>query len=101
MSVVTKDSILEKLKEKLGDITDDMSISIIEDITDTIGDLETRLKESGDWKKKYESLDNEWRNKYTERFYSMDNVEEEEEEEDGDEIVKTKYEDLFEIKGED
>lgn len=45
----------------------------MEDVTDTLSDLETKAKGDGtDWKAKYEENDAEWRRKYTERFYSSD-----------------------------
>lgn len=44
--------------------TDDESLSLIEDITDTINSYE----EAEDWKSKYEENDKEWREKYRARF---------------------------------
>ena len=52
---------------------DDETIAFLEDVTDTLTDLETKAKGDGtDWKTKYEENDAEWRKKYTERFYSSD-----------------------------
>lgn len=96
MSVQTKDKIMELVKGRIGDDTSDESIALIEDISDTFTDLEAKAKGDGeDWKAKYEALDNEWRTKYTERFFSPDP--------DGDELGKPNeednkpltYEDLF------
>lgn len=73
MAVKTREEILEELKTRIGEQTDDDTISFLEDVTDTLSDLETKAKGDGtDWKTKYEENDAEWRKKYTERFYSSD-----------------------------
>lgn len=73
MAVKTREEILAELKARVGEQTDDETIAFLEDITDTLSDLETKAKGDGtDWKAKYEENDAEWRKKYTERFYSSD-----------------------------
>ena len=73
MAVKTREEIIEELKARVGEQTDDETIAFLEDITDTFSDLETKAKGDGtDWKSKYEENDAEWRKKYTERFYSSD-----------------------------
>lgn len=73
MSVKTREELLNAIKTKLGDGTDDESIAILEDVTDTFTDLEEKASGDGtDWKKKYEENEASWRKKYTERFYSAD-----------------------------
>lgn len=73
MAVKTREEILEELKTRIGEQTDDDTISFLEDVTDTLSDLETKAKGDGtDWKTKYEENDTEWRKKYTERFYSSE-----------------------------
>lgn len=73
MAVKTREEILEELKNRIGEQTDVETITFLEDITDTLSDLETKAKGDGtDWKTKYEENDTEWRKKYTERFYSSD-----------------------------
>ena len=42
MAVKTREEILESVKEILGDNTDDNTITFLEDITDTITDLEDK-----------------------------------------------------------
>lgn len=67
------EEILEEVKARVGEQTDDETIAFLEDVTDTFTDLETKAKGDGtDWKTKYEENDTEWRKKYTERFYSSD-----------------------------
>lgn len=73
MAVKSKEEILDSIKTRFGEQNDDSAIQFLEDITDTMEDLETKAKGDGtDWKAKYEENDAEWRKKYTERFYSPD-----------------------------
>lgn len=73
MAVKTKEEILTELKTRVGEQNDDVTITFIEDITDTLSDLETKAQGAEtDWKSKYEENDAEWRKRYTERFYSSD-----------------------------
>ena len=69
MAVKTREEILESVRARVGEQTDDETIAFIEDISDTLTDLETKAKGDGtDWK----ANDAEWRKKYTERFYSSE-----------------------------
>lgn len=71
MAVKTREEILESFKTRLGENPDDESISFLEDVTDTLDDLEKKASGDGtDWKSKYEENDASWRKKYTERFFS-------------------------------
>lgn len=71
MAVKTREEILESFKTRLGENPDDDSIAFLEDITDTLDDFEKRANVDGKyWKSKYEENDANWRNKYTERFFS-------------------------------
>ena len=73
MAVRTIEEIIAQVRDRIGEQTDDKSIEFLEDITDTLSDLETKANGDGiDWKAKYEENDSEWRKKYTERFYSSD-----------------------------
>lgn len=98
MAVKTKEEILNYVRDRTKDKTDDATLSFVEDITDTLNDYETRTASSDDWKKKYETNDAEWRKKYKERFFTTTDDKtviedlEEEKEEPG---TKTRYEDLF------
>ena len=71
MSVRTREEILESIRARVGEQTDDETISFLEDVTDTLTDFETRANGDGeDWKQRYKDNDAEWRKKYTERFFS-------------------------------
>ena len=103
MAVKTKDEILEQIKTKLGEDTSDEAIGLIEDISDTFSDIETRLSDTTDWKKKYEENDKEWREKYRNRFFNPDSTndtkigvgEKEVEEPEPDAELPTTFDELF------
>ena len=71
MAVRTKDDLMAAIKNKFGEDSSDDTLNLLEDITDTINDLESN--HGTDWKKKFEENDTMWRNKYRDRFYSSDN----------------------------
>lgn len=96
MAVKTREEILEEVKARVGDQTDDETIAFLEDVTDTLTDLETKAKSDGtDWKAKYEENDAEWRKKYTERFYSSDPNNEQEPSKSGDTPKPKTFAELF------
>lgn len=76
MAIKSKEDILNSIKEKFKDDTSDSTLSFIEDVSDTINDLETKAKDEADWKGKYEENDKQWREKYKERFFSGSPVKE-------------------------
>ena len=71
MAKLTQTEFMTKVKAIIGDRTDDEAIAFLEDCKDTIeGDKD-------DWKTKYdavvkekEDLDKQWREKYTNTFFS-------------------------------
>lgn len=94
MSVKNKDEILEAIKTRVGEQTDDETISFLEDVSDTLTDLETRTNGDGeDWKTKYEENDKSWRERYKNRFFSKE-PEPEPKPEPEPEVKKT-FSDLF------
>lgn len=70
MAIRTKEEILEAVKGKIGEDTSDETIALLEDITDTLNDYDTKTKDSTEWKTKYEENDKAWREKYTNRFFN-------------------------------
>ena len=80
--------LLDIVRQRIGDSTDDADISFIEDLSDTLnaGNLEEveRLK----------SENEELRKKYRDRFFEK-KVEEAEEAEEAEELEKRTFEDLF------
>lgn len=95
MAKLSKDELIEKIKKYVGDRTDDETIEIIEDISDSIDS-----SDADEWKQKYEENDKMWRDKYISRFFEkkedeLDTPTEHEEEEK----EYNSYEDLFEEEG--
>ncbi len=92
MAKLSKDELIEKIKKYVGDRTDDETIEIIEDISDSIDS-----SDADEWKQKYEENDKMWRDKYVSRFFEkkedeLDTPTEHEEEEK----EYNSFEDLFE-----
>lgn len=92
MARLSKDELIEKIKKYVGDRTDDETIEIIEDISDSIDSTA-----DDEWKQKYQENDKMWRDKYISRFLEkkedeLDTPTEHEEEEK----EYNSFEDLFE-----
>lgn len=97
MSVVSKESLLERIRDlTAGENSEsDESISLLEDLSDTFEDLFSQVVQAGDYKKKYEENDAEWRKRYHDRFFSdVEEITIKEDDKDDDEEKKT-YESLF------
>lgn len=97
MAVRSKEEILEAVRGRIGNATDDETIAFLEDITDTFSDYESRVQGDGvDWKSKYEENDREWRQKYTDRFFSTEpKTEEPPTKEETEEDKPMTFDDLF------
>lgn len=92
MAKLSKDELIEKVKKYVGDRTDDETIEIIEDISDSIDS-----PDADEWRQKFEENDKMWRDKYISRFLEkkedeLDTPTEHEEEEK----EYNSFEDLFE-----
>lgn len=92
MAKLTKNELIEKVRKYVGDRTDDETIEIIEDISDSFDS-----SDADEWKQKFEENDKMWRDKYISRFlekkeYEPDTPTEHEEEEK----EYNSFEDLFE-----
>lgn len=97
MAVVNKDTIMERLRENFNDNDSDDVLGLLEDVTDTLNDYQSRLEENGDWKERYEQNDREWRQKYKDRFFNNDPEPDPEPEPDKDpeQPTPTTFEELF------
>lgn len=97
MAVRTREEILEAIRSRIGEDTSDESISLLEDITDTMEDYETRVSDKTDWKNKYDELDATWRRKYIERFSGKtgEDVKNEQEEQIKDDSEPRTFDELF------
>lgn len=97
MAVVNKDTIMERLRENFNDNDSDDVLGLLEDVTDTLNDYQSRLEENGDWKERYEQNDKEWRQKYKDRFFNNDPEPDPEPEPDKEpeKATPTTFEELF------
>lgn len=100
MAVKTKEEILESLRGRFGDEPTDDDIAMLEDITDTFTDFEEKTSDATNWKHKYEENDKAWKKKYSDRFFSKDdgnNDNSGDSDEPEDKQMKT-FDDLFTVK---
>lgn len=92
--VKTKDEIMEEIRAYIGDRTDDETVSLVENVTDTLSDME----KNGNAEARVKEVEDMWRAKYMERFFDGDkeekNAEVKEETED-DKSEEIKIEDLY------
>lgn len=99
MAVVNKDTIMERLRENFNDNDSDDVLGLLEDVTDTLNDYQSRLEENGYWKERYEQNDREWRQKYKDRFFNNDpepdKDPEPEPDKDPEQATPTTFEELF------
>lgn len=69
--IKSKEDLLATVSAIFEGDTSDEAISLFEDLSDTLTDMETKANGDGtDWKAKYEENDAEWRKKYKERFFN-------------------------------
>lgn len=72
MAIRTKEELLTLVSGRLGETPSDDDLSFLEDISDTLADLEASAKGNTDWKAKYDELDSTWRKRYVNRFTVAD-----------------------------
>lgn len=93
--VKTKDEIMEEIHAYIGDRSDDQTISLVENISDTMDDYAAH----GDYDEKLMAVEAEWRRKYIDRFMNggenKDDVEVEKTDEEKDKAEEIKIEDLY------
>ena len=97
MAVKTRDEIIEAVRKRIGEDTSDEAISLLEDVTDTFADYETKVADKTDWKTKYDEMDASWRKKYMDRFSGKtgEEVKDEQEEQIKDDSVPVTFDELF------
>lgn len=98
--VLSKEDLLAKINERIGEDASDEALSLIEDVTDTLSDFESRVgtNTEDEWKKKYDELDATWRKKYKDRFFKTDEYENDEKDEKDEKEEQTEnvtIDDLF------
>ena len=97
MAVKDRDYILSAVKQMIGDNASDEAIALMEDITDTITDYETKVADKTNWKAKYDEMDASWRRKYIERFSGKtgEKIKNEQEEQIKDDGEIRSFDELF------
>ena len=89
--VRSKEELLKAINEIEG-LPEDTSISLIEDITDTMDSFSDQTN----WKTKYEENDAQWKKKYKDRFFNSDSKDNNSEQEfDDSEKKPLTFESLF------
>lgn len=105
MAVVSKEELLTLLNEVIGDNTNDSTITLIENLSDTFDSMSNADYE--ELKEKYEGalaeaerIESKWRDRYKKRFFGdKDEIKvtsEEVKEDNGEEEKEITFEDLFE-----
>ena len=64
--IKSKEELIEEIRAVVGDDTSDNVIALIENVSDTMTELET--SDGEEWKQKFEENDKMWREKYISRF---------------------------------
>lgn len=95
MAVLTKEELLNSLKGFMGEEADDERLTFLENVQDTMTDLETRTQVN--WQQKYEENDRAWRQRYRDRFFSegTDQVDEDLSLPEPEKPKPLRFEDLF------
>lgn len=95
MAVRTREEILNSIRDRIGNDTSDEAISLVEDVIDTLTDMENRANGDGvNWRERYEQNDREWRTKYRDRFFGK--TDDNDDDKPDDDVKKPMtYEELF------
>ena len=95
MAIKSREELLKSLNTLIGDNSTDENLAILEDVTDTLKDYETKTADQTDWKSKYEQNDADWRKKYRERFTSGEEIKKEQEEDVEEDSKPRTFDSLF------
>lgn len=68
MAILTKEQLMESIRNRVGEDTSDEALAFIENVNDTIENMSN--DKNTDWKAKYEENDAAWRQKYKDRFFN-------------------------------
>lgn len=105
MAIRTREELINSINARIGEDTSDEALALMEDVTDTLQDLETKANGDGkDWKAEYEKLDKDWREKYKARFLSGEDNNNDNDDnnnndnDDNDEAKTYNFDDLFKTK---
>lgn len=91
MAVKNKEELMAAIRTKIGEDSDDDTLTLVEDISDTLDSF----GDSENWKAKYEENDKAWRQKYRDRFFSAAETVEDDETEGEYEMKNLTFDELF------
>lgn len=91
----SKDELISMISQRIGEDNSDEAITLLEDISDTFTDFESKTADTTNWKEKYEENDKEWRDRYKERFMNGDAPQDEPFIEEVEEPKRYSFDDLF------
>lgn len=91
----TREELLNQIRDLIGESTEDSALALLEDVTDTVTDLETRAADNTDWQSRYNELDSEWRARYRARFFDGEPSGDDPAAPPQEETIITSFEDLF------
>lgn len=95
MAILTKDEFNSRMSEVFKD-SDDNTLSVIEDFTDTFNDLYNRTESN----RTADEIEREWRERYRKRFFGEDeeveDIKKENKEDLAEEDKPKSFDDLFE-----
>lgn len=93
MSVKPISDLLSKANDIIGENNDDSVLEFIGDLSDTLNSFKDSEDKISTLEREKTELDNSWRKKYRERFFSA--TPDDEEPPDDEPALKTKFEELF------
>ena len=93
MAILTKEQLMESIRNRVGEDTSDEALASIENVNDTIESMTT--DKNTDWKTKYEENDAAWRQKYKDRFFNSSSEDKDDDFEEEEKKEPMTYEALF------
>lgn len=97
MAIKSTEELLNAIKARVGEDNSDEALEFIEDVSDTLNDLNSKASNEQGWEQKYYENDTAWRNKYKERFFSGNNNNNDDDDEDDEPATgkRLTFESLF------
>jgi hypothetical protein len=62
--VLTKEELMQRIRDRIGDGTTDDDIALMEDAADTLAQMDTPPEDGENWKERYEIAEADWQAKY-------------------------------------
>lgn len=62
--VLTKEELMQRIRDRIGDGTTDEDIALLEDAADTLAQMDALPEDGENWKERYEIAEADWQAKY-------------------------------------